>query len=205
MFGTYVAEDGGHNVKLVPGLQALRYLVPFRDVPDVVAFLRDASARHPDGMAAMGDDLEKFGSWPGTYDHCYKNGWLDSLFTALDQNAEWLETSTPGGAVASHAPLGRADLPTASYSEMMEWVLPTVARARYHGLVEEFSPRPDVLPFLRGGIWRGFFTKYSESNLLHKKMLHVSEKLQKLAESKRRDKTFLDGRKEAATLLLQGQ
>jgi alpha-amylase len=205
LHGYYLAEDQRHTVKVLPGLKALRYLIPFRGVGDVIEFLRGEAGRHPGGFAAMGDDLEKFGSWPGTYDHCYKNGWLDSLFTALDQSAEWLETSTPGGAVASHAPLGRADLPTASYSEMMEWALPTVARARYHGLVDEFSSRSDVMPFLRGGIWRGFFTKYSESNLLHKKMLHVSEKLQKLAESRRRDKTFLDGRKEAATLLLQGQ
>jgi len=27
--------------------------------------------------------------------------------------------------IASHVPLGRADLPSASYAEMMEWVLPT--------------------------------------------------------------------------------
>ena len=35
----------------------------------------------------------------------------------------------------------------------------------------------DVLRFLRGGIWRGFLSKYPEVNLLHKKMLRVSRKL----------------------------
>ena len=108
------------------------------------------------------------------------------------RSSDWLETCTPGDAVASRAPLGRADLPTASYTEMMEWALPTVARSRYHALVEEFSTRPDAMPFLRGGIWRGFFTKYAESNLLHKKMLHVSGKVRKLAEIKRRPGTILD-------------
>jgi alpha-amylase len=205
LHGYYLAEDQRHTVKVLPGLKALRYLIPFRGVGDVIEFLRNVAGRHPGAFAAMGDDLEKFGSWPGTYDHCYKNGWVESLFSALDENAEWLETCTPGDATASRAPLGRADLPTASYTEMMEWALPTVARSRYHELVEEFSSRPDALPFLRGGIWRGFFTKYSESNLLHKKMLHVSEKVRKLTESKRRSKAILDGEKEAATLLLQGQ
>ena len=95
MFGSYVAEDGGHNVTLVPGLQALRYLVPFRDVVEVVAFLRDASARHPEGMAAMGDDLEKFGSWPGTYDHCYTSGWLDRFFSAIEAESSWLSVVPP--------------------------------------------------------------------------------------------------------------
>ena len=205
LHGYYLAEDQRRTVKVLPGLKALRYLIPFRGVGDVMEFLRDVAGRHPGGFAAMGDDLEKFGSWPGTYDHCYKNGWLESLFSALEESAEWLETCTPGDAAASRAPLGRADLPTASYTEMMEWALPTVARSRYHGLVEEFAPRPDALPFLRGGIWRGFFTKYAESNLLHKKMLHVSEKVRQLADVKRRAGTILDRQNEATTLLLQGQ
>ena len=105
---------------------------------------------------------------------------LRIYFCELEKNADWLETSTPGDAVASHPSLGRADLPTASYTEMMEWALPTAARVRYHALTEEFASRPESLPFLRGGIWRNFFTKYCESNLLQKKMLHVSGKVQKL-------------------------
>jgi 4-alpha-glucanotransferase len=56
-------------------------------------------------------------------------------------------------------------------------VLPTSVRQKFHTLLEEFSGRPDVRRFLRGGFWRGFFSKYSESNLLHKKMLRVSSKL----------------------------
>ena len=123
----------------------------------------------------MGDDCEKFGAWPNTYDHCYRDGWVERFFAALEASDDWLATTPPGEWIASHAPLGRADLPTASYSEMMEWVLPTAARKEFHAVNEEFASRPDVLRFLRGGHWRGFFSKYSESNLLHKKMLHVSE------------------------------
>src|SRR5260370_38282612 len=61
--------------------------------------------------------------------------------------------------------------------EMMEWVLPTRVRQRYHAVLNEFSARPEVLAFLRGGSWRGFFRKYAESNLLHKKMLRGSARL----------------------------
>src|SRR5262249_20591571 len=61
--------------------------------------------------------------------------------------------------------------------EMMEWVLPTPVRQKFHALQEEFATRPDVRRFLRGGFWRGFFSKYGESNLLNKKMLRVSSKL----------------------------
>jgi alpha-amylase len=60
---------------------------------------------------------------------------------------------------------------------MMEWVLPTRVRQRYHAVLKEFGARPEVLAFLRGGSWRGFFRKYPESNLLHKKMLRVSARI----------------------------
>lgn len=204
LYGYYISEDLGRTVKVLPGLKILRYLIPFRDVPETIEFLRGAANSHPGGFAATGDDLEKFGVWPGTHEHCYRNGWLDRFFSALEENLDWLSLSTPGDAISSHAPLGRAVLPTASYGEMMEWSLPTPARKRFHDLLGEFSSRPDVLPFIRGGIWRGFLTKYSEANLLHKKMLHASRKIGKLARN-RRSGSYLEARNRAATLLLRGQ
>jgi hypothetical protein len=205
LYGHYIVEDQGHTVSLLPGLKALRYLIPFRDAAETTQFLRRAAADHPGAYAAMGDDLEKFGVWPGTYKHCYADGWLEKFFSEIEKNADWLAVATPANAVDSHPSLGRADLPTASYSEMMEWSLPTAARNSYRALMEEFSSREDALPFLRGGIWRSFFTKYSESNLLHKKMLHVSAKVRRLANSRREDKSFRAARAQAATFLLRSQ
>ena len=125
----------------------------------------------------MGDNMEKFGAWPHTWEHCFRDGWLDRFFTAMESNYDWLEMVPPGEALAARKPFGRVDLPTASYTEMMEWVLPTPVRIKFHALLEEFAKRPDVLRFLRGGFWRGFFSKYAGSNLFHKKMLRVSWKL----------------------------
>lgn len=187
LHGDYVAEDGGQSVRLLPGLKALRYLIPFRPVEEVIAFLRECAAAHSGGMAAMGDDCEKFGLWPGTHEHCYHDGWLEAFFTALEANADWLAASTPSQYLACQRPLGRADLPTASYSELMEWVLPTRARERLHAVQSEFASRPEVMAFLRGGAWRGFYRKYAEANLLHMKMLHVSAKL--AAAPRRRSRT----------------
>src|SRR6266581_2282508 len=158
----------------------------------------------PGGVAAMGDDMEKFGVWPGTHDHCYKNGWLADFFAALEKNSNWLKISTPGEYLATHTSLGRADLPAASYMEMMEWVLPTRVRQRYHAVLNEFSARPEVLAFLRGGSWRGFFRKYAESNLLHKKMLRVSARLA-AAPSRHNDSKASNELLEARDLLLRAQ
>jgi alpha-amylase len=177
LFGAYVAEDCGRSVRLIPGLKDLRYLIPFGSVADVVKYLRKAAETHPAGAAAMGDDMEKFGVWPGTAKHCYENGWLKEFFAALEENAEWLKAVTPAEYLAKQPPLGRADLPTASYTEMLEWALPTRVRQRYTALEKEFKGRTEVLSFLRGGSWRGFFRKYSESNLLHQKMLRASSRI----------------------------
>jgi 4-alpha-glucanotransferase len=121
----------------------------------------------------------KFGAWPHTWEHCYGHGWVEKFFAALEANQDWLQIIPPGEALAARHPLGRADLPTASYTEMMEWVLPTAVRQRFRAVQDEFASRPDVRQFLRGGFWRGFFTKYAEANLLHKKMLRVSSKIRK--------------------------
>jgi hypothetical protein len=177
LFGDYIAEDKGQTIRIIPGQKSLRYLIPWDTVDNVVANLHEMFLSHPGGIAAMGDDMEKFGGWPGTFEHCYQEGWLDSLFAAFEQNSAWLDVCTPGEYLSTHKPLGRADLPTASYTEMMEWALPTATRQRYNALLKEFADRNEVLSFLRGCPWRGFFRKYSESNLLHKKMLRAAGRI----------------------------
>jgi 4-alpha-glucanotransferase len=204
LFGAYLAEDQGKSVWLFPGQKDLRYLIPFGTVEDVIAYLRDAAAVHPGGMAVLGDDMEKFGVWPGTYEHCYKNHWLEDFCKALEENSEWLNVCTPGEYIASHTPLGRADLPTASYPEMMEWAFPTGVRQRYHTVLHEFIKRPEVAAFLRGGSWRGFFRKYAESNLLHKKMLRASARIA-AAPARRGEQRPDEERTESRNLLLQSQ
>lgn len=204
LFGVYVAEDRGKSVRLFPGLKALRYLLPFGRVEEVIQFLRNAAATHPEGVATMGDDMEKFGVWPGTFDHCYRDRWLENFFEALEANLDWLSLTAPGDYLGSHAPAGRADLPTASYAEMTEWALPTPERRRFHEVLREFQGRPEIGRFLRGGSWRGFFRKYAEANLLHKKMLRVATRV--AAVPVRKSASWqTEELAEARDLLLRGQ
>ena len=177
LYGAYLAEDRGKTVRLFPGHKALRYLIPFGKVEEILQYLREAAFAHPDGVAIFGDDMEKFGVWPGTYEHCYTDGWLDEFFAALEANSDWLTVTTLGQYAAEHSPLGRADLPAASYPEMTEWALPTNVRQRFHTVQQEFASRPEVAAFLRGAPWRAFFRKYPEANLLHKKMLRAGTRL----------------------------
>jgi len=204
LFGYYLSEDLGRTVKLIPGLQALRYLIPFRSVDENIDFLRKAAEAHPGGLAAMGDDCEKFGVWPHTWEHCYQDGWLENYFQALESNASWLALTPPGEYLAQNPPLGRADLPTASYTEMMEWALPTAPQLRFSAVHKEFANRPDVAAFLRGGFWRSFLTKYAESGLLHKKMLHVGTRVREM-QSAVSDEAIRAGQQKARTLVLRAQ
>jgi hypothetical protein len=183
LFGDYLTESNGAPVRVIPGLKDLRYLIPFRAVDETVNYLRQAAERHAGGLAAMGDDLEKFGVWPETHHHVYESGWLENFFTALERQSSWLRVVCASEYLETHPPLGRVYLPTASYQEMMEWALPEAAeetfervRHRAEALEREDSTAAGLSRFLCGGLWNNFFHKYSEANLLHKRMLWASRR-----------------------------
>lgn len=190
MFGYYLTEEQGKAIKVFGTAKHLRYTVPWSPVADVIDWLRRmATSELTPGLyegkakvAVMGDDGEKFGLWPGTYEHCWENGWVEELFTALEANQDWITTIPPGEFAATHPPLGRIYMPGASYDEMTEWALPTALRRQMadlrHALQEE--NRTGILQFIKGGLWRNFLVKYPEVNQMHKKTLWVSQKVQKI-------------------------
>lgn len=185
--GPFVTEDEGYTVVLLPIQKRLRYLIPFGKVEDIITELRSQAELNPAGMAIYADDGEKFGVWPGTHEHCYKKGWLDQLFGALEEQSDWLEV-VPLGEAASADPVGRAYLPSASYEEMLHWALPPAAFLEYESFedwLKSCGKQERYGRFVRGGHWRGFLAKYEESNLMHKKMLRISDRLAELEQTGR--------------------
>ncbi len=181
LYGYYLTEWQGSAVKVIPGLKKLRYLLPFRMEYEVVGFLRRVGEQRDGALAAMGDDLEKFGAWPETHQHVYTDGWLRRFFEALEETSDWLQTCLPGRYVMENQPLGRIYLPTGSYQEMMEWALPAGAGAEYQALLGRVSQMPDgerLSRFVHGGVWHNFFHKYEEANHLHKRMLDLSRRFE---------------------------
>ena len=152
VFGYYVTEEEGKKLFIYPGSEKLRYLLPFRLVDESIDYLRSIAV---DGERAVmyADDGEKFGLWPGTHKWVYQEGWLEKFFSALEDNSDWIDITTPGEYIQKAMPTGRIYLPCASYKEMLEW---------------------------SGGFFRNFLVKYPESNSMHKKMLYVSDKLNSL-------------------------
>ncbi|MDE3179480.1 MAG: DUF1926 domain-containing protein, partial [Acidobacteriota bacterium] len=169
----YLTEESGAPLKLVPSVQSLRYTIPFRDPSETLAILQSRLGQAK-RLVAVGDDCEKFGVWPGTYEHCYVNGWLERFFQALENAGDWLEVTTVSDYIRSHPPARRIYLPSASYAEMMMWALPAAATEDLEACVGETGRMADGAKFrrfLRGGPWRNFLSKYPESNQMQKFML----------------------------------
>jgi len=167
----FLSEHEGRAVAVFPISRRLRYLIPFRPLSELDAFL----GKLPEGgLGVLFDDGEKFGLWRGTQKHCYEDGYLERLFAFLSERdetptvlfSEWMDARPPAGP---------AYLPTGSYREMGEWALPVDAAERFRALCERLGGSSEDSPFLRGGFWRNFFVKYEESHWMHKRMLRASE------------------------------
>lgn len=180
--GYHTTEEDGRVLDLYPISEALRYRLPFSPAHEAVSYIESLATEEDHGAAIYFDDIEKFGIWPETYEWVYGKGWLKDFIEGV------LASKTIRSRhFADHhreAPTrGVAYLPTVSYSEMGEWTLPAAAAQRYAELVHA-AQHEGVLerdrPFIRGGIWKNFFSRYPESNWMHKRMLGLSARLAQL-------------------------
>ncbi|MEO0107621.1 MAG: alpha-amylase/4-alpha-glucanotransferase domain-containing protein [candidate division WOR-3 bacterium] len=194
--GYYITEDQGHVLSVFPIAKQLRYLVPFRPVSEVIAYLTQADIR--ERLAVLFDDGEKFGAWPGTYGHVYgdaagstsspRSSWLDQFFSALGQRAD-CTTVLLSDYRDMFPPLGLIYLDNGSYDEMDQWLLSSRQRRAYEECISCLSKDTSARRFVRSGYFRQFLTKYPEANRLHKRMLFVSAKIRSSRKPKERLKS----------------
>ncbi len=182
LHGYYLTEHEGKPLAIFPINERLRYLIPFRPLEEVMAYLRhlyDQGAR----AAVIFDDGEKFGLWPGTHPWVYHpEHWLRRFLERVLQEP-WIEPLTYSEFLAQEPPLGRVYLPTASYFEMGEWSLPASQARRFSAFVRQLREQgiwDEVRPFVKGGLWRNFLVKYPEANRMHKKMLLLRRQVDRI-------------------------
>jgi len=193
MFGHSLTEREGHLLALLPTNKELRYTIPFQEPQATLDFMRRALDEHGPTCATYGDDCEKFGLWPRTQELVFGRGWLRRFVEAVLANGDWLATCRPGQWVAENKPAGRVYPPTASYEEMGEWSLPVEAGQALARAVEEL--RADgryegFRRFIRGGVWDNFLVKYRPSNIMHKRMLRISQKVAQTGDPVARDHLY---------------
>jgi alpha-amylase len=181
LFGYYLSEDNGRLMRIFPGSERMRYLVPFRNPEETIAYFGEVAGKNPDAVIVFADDGEKFGSWPETHKHCYVDGWLRRFFDALRQARSWVRFCTFAQALDETPPAGKIYLPDCSYREMTEWALPVPKLAAHQHLMHDLEHDhrlPEIKRFLRGGYWRNFKVKYAETQEMYGRMMQVSRRLQ---------------------------
>jgi len=205
LLGYYLTEEEGHLLALFSSSKFLRYSIPFKEPEETIKYFRKIASEDGENLIVYGDDGEKFGVWPKTYEHCFKHRWVERFFDQVERNGEWIEMIHLKDAKNLLLPKGRVYLPTASYHEMMQWALPARSFAQYEEfehILKEQNLYERFGIFVRGGFWRNFLAKYPEANNMHKKMLHLSQRIEKIESQKRKSKTKLE---KAKDFLWKGQ
>lgn len=169
----YITEEEGRILKVFPIAMKLRYLIPFHQVEETIDFLKKEEDTCPCSLKILGDDGEKFGVWPGTYDWVYGHNWLKNFLSRL-QEETWIKTVFLKD-IIKEPPAGRVYIPTASYEEMGEWALPPEIAGEYEELKKIIDKKYFYL--IHGGYFKNFLRKYPAANLLHKRMIFVSKNI----------------------------
>lgn len=199
LHGHYLTEDDGRTMSIFPGSERLRYLIPFGQPHETIDYLRNLAERHDDAVVLFGDDGEKFGTWPDTKDHCYRDGWIRRFFDALTENQDWIHMTTPSEAIDNVQPLGKVYLPTCSYREMTEWALPADLQNEYYDIAHDMKHDDrwsSLQRFVRGGYWRNFKIRYPETDDMYSRMMQVSARLQKAIDDGKVGPEIEDARRE---------
>ncbi len=182
--GYFTTEEDGRRIDLFPISEALRYRLPFSPAAEAVRSIEQLARSGAPGQPAAiyFDDIEKFGIWPETYEWVYERGWLNDFIQGVLASPV-IRPMRFDEYHAQQRTRGVVYVPTASYIEMNEWTLPAPAAHRYAQLVERAKAEgryEQDKPFLRGGIWKNFLSRYPESNWMHKRMLDLSRRLHAL-------------------------
>lgn len=183
--GYFTTEEDAHTLDLFPISEMLRYKFPFSPVDETIAYLEtlaDSSQTDAGNAAIYFDDIEKFGIWPETYQWVYEKGWLEQFIQRVLASPK-ISTQHYRDFHTIEKTRGIVYLPTTSYIEMNEWTLPVESANAYAGLIKQAQSSgwyEQKKAFLRGGIWKNFFSRYPESNWMHKRMLGLSERLARL-------------------------
>jgi alpha-amylase len=187
---SYITEDEGKTLRIFPINEYVRYLIPWKPTYMSIEYLKKIADEKGDRVAVLMSDAEKMGVWGTTHEICYIEGQghqegdggkpFIPAFLEQIRNNPWIKTLTLSEYMSKFPAKNLVYLPTASYDKMEEWVLPTEIRKNFKKIqksLREDEENKETYQFIRGGFWRYFLVKYPESNNMHKKMLHVRNKL----------------------------
>lgn len=207
IYGYFITDNENYKLNIFPISQELRYLIPFREAEKSIEYLKSIATEEGDRVVVLHDDGEKYGDWPGTQKWVYEDKWLENFFEALSKEKDIIKTTTYSEYIKKYPPISKIYIPNGSYEEMLTWVLPAKVQDEFHSKLEELKKSNEneiITRFMRGGFWRNYFSKYSESNRMNKRMIYASNIFDRFKFKRNKDKIKED-KESALDYLLQGQ
>ena len=207
IYGYFITDNENYKLNIFPISQELRYLIPFREAKKSIEYLKSIATEEGDRVVVLHDDGEKYGDWPGTQKWVYEDKWLENFFEALSKEKDIIKTTTYSEYIKKYPPISKIYIPNGSYEEMLTWVLPAKVQDEFHSKLEELKKSNEneiITRFMRGGFWRNYFSKYSESNRMNKRMIYASNIFDRFKFKRNKDKIKED-KEIALDYLLQGQ
>ena len=207
IYGYFITDNENYKLNIFPISQELRYLIPFREAEKSIEYLKSIATEEGDRVVVLHDDGEKYGDWPGTQKWVYEDKWLENFFEALSKEKDIIKTTTYSEYIKKYPPISKIYIPNGSYEEMLTWVLPAKVQDEFHSKLEELKKSNEneiITRFMRGGFWRNYFSKYSESNRMNKRMIYASNIFDRFKFKRNKDKIKED-KEIALDYLLQGQ
>jgi alpha-amylase len=193
MTGVFVTERFGKAIAFFPSDYKLRYLIPFRTMDKVREHFEKLARDEKSPIVTYGDDVEKFGFWPGTHRWVFEEKWLDQFFTYLGEERSPLRPVLPGSILDSPPPAPKVYVPNASYSEMLEWALPADSVPDYiraRDSARAGGSEEAVKAFVRGSLWDMFLARYPESDQILKHVIRSSRKVRALEAGEKRERAM---------------
>ncbi|MBT3271778.1 MAG: DUF1926 domain-containing protein, partial [Spirochaetales bacterium] len=172
LYEPVITEDQGKAVLVFP-ISADMRLFPFRKDPaQVVDQIQSLSEDTGKRVITLIEDGECFGAWNGSGKTLYGEGWLVEFLESLRKLKGSVVSTRPGAWRIGEREYQKRYFPCTSYEEMMKWTLPVERRQEFDKL-QRGKLSKNSRAYLRGGYFRQFLSKYTESNLLYAKMMHA--------------------------------
>ncbi|MCX8123432.1 MAG: DUF1926 domain-containing protein [Spirochaetes bacterium] len=179
LYGYYITERLLKPLRVFPIDKFLRYSIPFKLPQETIDYFKRQCDRYGNCAFVYGDDGEKFGVWPHTYQWVFEEKWLQNFIEAILKE-KFINLIHPKDYIKQYPPIDRVYLTQGSYYEMSEWALPAESAAelvRIHNEIKSAGREKEFYPFLKGGVWNNFLNKYPESNAINKRTLYLSREI----------------------------
>ncbi len=177
VWGYYRTEHNEKSIAIFPIDESLRYFIPFHKADEVVRYLEGLAGKLPnDAAITYGDDGEKFGLWPETYEWVYEKGWLDEFLGRIEESKVITTTHPSKYMELMPRPRRRVYVPTSSYREMGIWTLyprRNLGAEQIHRFVEKNEELSRIGPPHAAGFFRNFLARYLESRYMHERVAEL--------------------------------